>query len=125
MIDPNYGRPWPTLLRDHPLMSYRGIRSWPPTWTWVAGPANKYAHGEVGILKSVALSKTLPANRCFLYVDHQGSSYVGCLIVDDQSFCREIVKTVAGLLQSFHRQHWKLRSLSSPIDCDCPVADIG
>src|SRR5215471_12844017 len=92
MIDPNYGRPWPTLLRDHPLMSYRGIRSWPPTWTWVAGPANKYAHGEVGILKSVALSKTLPANRCFLYVDHQGSSYVGCLIVDDTSFCREIVK---------------------------------
>src|SRR5262245_58894760 len=92
MIDPNYGMPWPTLLRDHPLMSYRGVRSWPPTWTWVAGPAKNYAHGEVGTLKSVALSRTLPANRCFLYVDHQGSSYVGCLIVDDPSFCREIVK---------------------------------
>src|SRR5215831_1721853 len=92
MIDPNYGRPWPTLLRDHPLMSYRGVRSWPPTWTWIADPTKNYAHGEVGTLKSVALSRTLPANRCFLYVDHQGSSYVGCLIVDDPSFCREIVK---------------------------------
>jgi len=78
-------------------MSYRGVRSWPPAWTWVAGPARNYVHGEVGTLKSVLLAEILPVNRCFLYVDHQGSSYIGCLIVDDPSFCREIVK----LLQAY------------------------
>ena len=79
------------LLRDHPLMSYRGVRSWPPAWTWVAGTAKKYAHGEVGILKAVTLSKALPANRCFMFVDYEASFYIGCLLVDDQTFFRQII----------------------------------
>jgi hypothetical protein len=75
-------------------MSYRGVRSWPPTWTWVAGPAKKYAYGEVGILRSVNLSKTSGANRCFLYIDYEGSSYIGCLLIDDQTFCRQMVNVL-------------------------------
>ena len=106
MIDPNYGRPWSTLLREHPLMSYRGVRSWPPIWTWVAGPSKKYAHGEVGVLKSVTLSKTLPANRCFMYVDYDGSSYIGCLLVDDETFCRQMINV-------FHAH------------CNHPIIEIG
>ena len=25
------------LLRDHPLMTYKGLRSWPPAWIWIYG----------------------------------------------------------------------------------------
>ena len=28
------------LLRDHPLMSYKGNRSWSPAWLWTAGYDN-------------------------------------------------------------------------------------
>lgn len=95
-----------TLLRDHPLMSYRGVHSWPPTWTWVAGPAKRYAHGEVGILKSVTLSKALPADSCFMYVDYEGSSYIGCLLVDDPTFCQQMVN----VFRTY---------------CNCPIIEIG
>jgi hypothetical protein len=35
------------LLRDHPLMSYRGLPSWPPAWTWIGGLDNKRPQGEM------------------------------------------------------------------------------
>ena len=80
------------LLRDHPLFSHRGIPSWPPVWTWVSGSDNKRPKGEIGILKDVTPSNIEPADKCFLYIDHEGSSYVGCLLIDDTAFCREIVE---------------------------------
>src|SRR5262247_2040913 len=79
------------LLRDHPLMSYRGPRSWPPVWTWVDGRENKPPQGEIGILTSVVPSMVLPANRCFLYIDYEESSYIGCLLFDDRNFCCQVV----------------------------------
>ena len=45
------------LLRDHPLMSFKGMSSWPPVWTWIDGHEKKSARGEIGILKEVTLSK--------------------------------------------------------------------
>jgi hypothetical protein len=33
------------LLRNHPLMRYRGIASWPPAWTWIGG-GEKNGHEE-------------------------------------------------------------------------------
>jgi len=53
-------------LRDHPLLSRYGVKSWPPTWTWIEGRADKKPKGGVGILKEVKVSKT--ANRCFLVI---------------------------------------------------------
>src|SRR5213593_1335425 len=35
-------------LRNHPLMSRRGARNWPPVWTWIGGGENKRPKGEVG-----------------------------------------------------------------------------
>ena len=26
-----------------------------------------------------------------MYVDYEGSSYIGCLLVDDQTFCRQMI----------------------------------
>ena len=80
------------LLRDHPLMTYRGLRSWPPAWLWTYGGKNNHVRGEVGILRKVVLSKINPADRCFLHIDHEGSSYIGCLLIADNAFCIQIVK---------------------------------
>ena len=94
------------LLRDHPFFRYHGVPSWPPIWTWVNGLENTHPQGEIGILRWVEQSKVLPADRCFLYIEHEGSSYIGCLLVDDYGFCNQVVK----LLQNH---------------CNCPIADIG
>jgi hypothetical protein len=80
------------LLCDHPLLNHRGVPSWPPAWTWVAGGDNKHPSGETGILRNVVRSGIEPANRCFLYVDIDEASYIGCLLIDDVAFCREIVE---------------------------------
>ena len=48
------------LLRDHPLLSYRGIPSWPPVWTWIEGEENKNPKGEIGTLIAVKLSLIEP-----------------------------------------------------------------
>ena len=94
------------LLRDHPLMSFKGMSSWPPVWTWIDGHEKKSARGEIGILKEVTLSKINPADRCFLYIEHEGSLYLGCLLIDDHAFCSQIAK----LLQA---------------QCNRPLAEIG
>ena len=79
-------------LRGHPLFSYRGMHSWPPVWTWTSGRDNKHPRGEVGILKRVEKSNVLPADRCFLYIDYEGSYYIGCLLCSDHAFCSQIVR---------------------------------
>jgi hypothetical protein len=93
------------LLRDHPLMSYRGVPNWPPTWSWIDGREDNHPRGEIGILRAVLLSKLQPANRCFLLIFYERSSYLGCLLFDDLAFCDQIVK----LLQSY---------------CNRPIAEI-
>jgi len=80
------------LLRDHPLMSRNGVRNWPPVWTWVDGPEEKSPKGEVGILIWVSLTGVQPPDRCYLLINHEGSSYMGCLLFDDPAFCRYVVK---------------------------------
>jgi hypothetical protein len=84
------------LLRDHPLMSYHGVPSWPPVWTWTDGREKKRQQGEIGILKAVTISNVQPADRCFLYIEHEGSSYIGCLLFDDTSFCGQVAKLLKG-----------------------------
>jgi hypothetical protein len=81
------------LLRDHPLVSHGSVSSWPPAWTWVAGSDNKHPRGEIGILKPVAKSNIEPADRCFLYIDYEGSSYIGCLPCD-HAFCGQLMEVL-------------------------------
>src|SRR5262249_57220550 len=81
------------LLREHPLMMYNGIRSWPPVWVWRGGDANTNPKGEVGILLDVALcgihlSGIPPKSRCFLIMEHLCAEYIGSLLMNDRSFCQ-------------------------------------
>ena len=82
------------LLREHPLFSYHGMHSWPPVWTWMGGGNNQHPRGEIGILKRVERSNVLPADRCFLHIDYEDSSYIGCLLCSDQGFCNSIVRVL-------------------------------
>ena len=78
------------LLRDHPLMSYKGVPSWPPTWTWIDGRENEQPTGEIGTLAEVKLSLIDPPNRCYLVIQHEGSTYMGCLLINDLAFCAQV-----------------------------------
>ena len=42
------------LLRNHPLMRYRGVPSWPPNWVWTDGFEDKRPKGEVGVFRRVS-----------------------------------------------------------------------
>jgi hypothetical protein len=77
-------------LRDHPLMSYKGIRSWPPAWLWRCGHESTFPEGEVGILKEVLLSTAPPNNSCFLIMEHCGAEYTGALLLSDHAFYLQI-----------------------------------
>jgi hypothetical protein len=80
------------LLRDHPLLAYRGICAWPPYWLWTAGYDNTHPRGEVGILKAVLRCKA--PQGCFLIMEHCGAEYVGALLLDDSAFCQEIFEVL-------------------------------
>jgi hypothetical protein len=77
-------------LRDHPLMSYRGVPNWPPVWTLRNVGTVNTLKGEVGVLKYVDYDHDRNSNKCFLVIDHQSSLYTGCLIYQDRSFCNQI-----------------------------------
>jgi hypothetical protein len=81
------------LLRDHPLMMYHRVRSWPPVWT-LTGSENKHAKGEIGILKKVIRSYIKPYDRCYLIMEHCGAEYGGVLLLSDPAFCREIYRVL-------------------------------
>jgi len=83
-------------LRDHPLMSYRGLRNWPPVWVGTGDRVNSRITGEVGTLTGVKIYD-LSYTRIFLLIEHEEGRYTGCLFFDDRSFCR----TIYNLLQAY------------------------
>jgi hypothetical protein len=78
-------------LCQHPLMSYRGRRTWPPEWTWVSGSYNKNPDGDAGVLENVRLS-AVNDNQLYLTMSYGGGRYVTSLIVDDPNFCQQVFK---------------------------------
>jgi hypothetical protein len=79
-------------LRDHPLMSYRGICNWPPVWTKGSNESEKKTiKSEIGILKYVHFNR-LPANKCYLVIEYQDEHFIGTLIFSDAWFCAQIAE---------------------------------
>jgi hypothetical protein len=80
------------VFRDHPLMRYCSAPSWPPVWVWMGGLGDKYPKGEIGVFRRLEESYIQPSNKCFLLIDHEESSYMGCLMVNDHAFYTQIVR---------------------------------
>jgi hypothetical protein len=79
-------------LRDHPLISYRRLSNWPPVWTrYNADKTVKTLQGEVGVLAYVHSNARI-SNRCYLVINYGGESYVGTLIFDNQTFCKQVIE---------------------------------
>jgi hypothetical protein len=86
-------------LRHHPLLSYRGLKSWPPTWIWINGAERKSVRGEIGILREVRESNVSASNRFFLVIQDNEDEYMGCLMIEDEGFCyqmTQLMKTQCG-----------------------------
>src|SRR5262245_56387809 len=81
-------------LRNHPLMTRKsGMKSWPPHWVSTRN-VNDKPRGEIGILQRVTAHPTI-GNGLFLWINHQGSEYIGSMYFDDVAFCRVIGKVLA------------------------------
>jgi hypothetical protein len=59
---------------------------------------NETLRGEIGTLEKVSLSKIEPYNTCHLLIEFRHMTYVGTLIFDDATFCRQLCE----LLQNHH-----------------------
>src|SRR5262249_15699649 len=92
------------LFRGHPLFRYHGMQSWPPTWTWKAELKKKHQKDKTGIHKRSKKTKAPPADRCFLYIDFDDSSYIGCLLCADHAFCTQIVRILEANLNKTIRE---------------------
>ncbi len=72
-------------------MSYRGLRNWPPIWTWRGGEGTDHRpRGEIGILRDVFLSRVEPRSRIYLIIEHENEEYMGSLLFVDPTFCAQI-----------------------------------
>jgi hypothetical protein len=76
-------------LRDHPLMTYRGVPNWPPAWTLGKSESAPRPVGEVGTLEDVLMTNFL-ANKIFVLMLFSAQRYMGSLIFDDVAFCTQI-----------------------------------
>jgi hypothetical protein len=100
-------------LRDHPLLSYHGATSWPPTWLWGGGVRYAQAAGEVGVLKDIVLSGFEPCERCFLFMEREGRRYIGTLFFEDASFCQKIY---AVLMEERGKTIQEIGEIDIPLD---------
>ena len=75
-------------LREHPLMSYRGVATWPPAWTPLHSEIPAPV-GEIGILEDATMNGAL-GNKVFMTILHEGRRFMGCLMFQDPAFCSEV-----------------------------------
>jgi hypothetical protein len=79
-------------LRNHPLFEYGHIRSWPPVWVMAQkDQAPQTLKGEVGVLRLVYANPQI-SNKCYLVIQHEDMRYVGCVIFDKRSSCRQMIE---------------------------------
>ena len=71
-------------------VTLRNACNWPPAWVRLGrahARAAKTITGEIGVLKEVRCYEDRPG-RVYLRVDHGGTAYVACVLLDDQGFCQ-------------------------------------
>jgi hypothetical protein len=80
--------------RDHPWLSYKSARSWPPIWIWKRGDKNTRIEGELGILKGVQPSSIEPYRFFLLVMEHDGQEYEGILLFEEAIICRQVYEVL-------------------------------
>lgn len=78
-------------LRDHPLVSFAGLPSWPPIWVTVENRTVVKRKGEFGTLLEVRMQE-LMNNKIFLFIEHNDVRYTGCLLIQDPAFCHQLYR---------------------------------
>ena len=78
-------------LRNHPFLTHHGVCNWPPTWLWTGGEKTAKAVGEVGILQEVKTHDAI-SSKCFLFIEHNGATFIARLSYDSSAHCQEIVR---------------------------------
>ena len=76
-------------LRDHPVMSYGGMTTWPPVWKPARQGSLETVRGEVGVL-AYAHSNPNVSGKCYLVMEYEGETYVGTLIFESHALCRKV-----------------------------------
>ena len=64
--------------------------NWPPNWIRIEGEGSPNLTGEIGIFRSIALSRLEPLTICYLMMDFQGCSYMGTLSFREGSLSRQV-----------------------------------
>jgi hypothetical protein len=82
-------------LRDHPLINYYGMKSWPPVWVNTHTVPTKKMTGETGVLIGAKFYPESP-KRLFLRMEFHKQHYMGCLVFSDPGFCQQL----NGILQA-------------------------
>jgi len=94
-------------LRNHPLMSFQGVRNWPPQWRLTLGTPVNLPTGEVGTLEYVQPSLVDPGT-CFITISHDRCNYVGEINFDHHEFCARVCEL---LIAKFGRSLVEIASL--------------
>ena len=73
-------------------MQYRGVRNWPPVWSRLRGGKDLRPKGEVGVLREILRPAVdfAPANKFFIVMEFEGTSYMGCVVFEDVTFCNQV-----------------------------------
>jgi hypothetical protein len=75
------------MLRSERRLAYSNLPNWPPLWIWAGGNEDRFPKGEVGVLKEVRWH--YPIDKCFLWIEYEGSNYLGCLLFGDVEYGRK------------------------------------
>jgi hypothetical protein len=80
-------------LRDHLFVTDQSVPCWPPDWVWTGGAERATAQGEVGILLDVKTHDAI-SSVLFLFIEHNGASFIGRLSCASPALCQALVKTL-------------------------------
>ncbi len=81
-------------LRDHPKLKWYGLRSWPPLWGGSYGIGQKFAIGEVGVLKDVQFREAFVSMppRLNIVIEYEGGTHSALLLLEDVSFMEPLYR---------------------------------
>lgn len=66
-----------------------GWPTWPPKWTTTRMDPNDRPVGEIGTLQQPLMNELLDT-KIFLFIDYNGSRYMGMMVFDEPKFCLQI-----------------------------------